>query len=418
MKKSLLTWTLLLLPLLSTTALAASEINSLCYQPDQPNAHTEGVNTAHRFELASVSKVITAFWALDAQKPDFRFTTTIDVTPVDKDSFDVHLTGVWDPYFGREMTHFMMSELYRLNVRKIRNLTFDENFSIFWSVREKPTWSINPTPADVALVLRQKLRMLPQEYNSTRAKAKKIGIQMSENPRISISKIQPLEYSKRVVKDNTRVFFMRSAPLYRYIKEMNRNSNNHVADRLFEFLGGSNKFVPYIKQRLNLSPDDIRLVNGSGDKVFIGHEKVYNEGSCEAIVHIISETRTLLQKYNYDLKDIMAVAGTDQNSTLGERYAGNATAGSMIAKTGTIDPAITLAGLINTEQGPVYFGILYKTKGPKDWANARDKIRKDVVQLMGKFGGKSEIEDYTSNSFLPFDEVSTFVESPNNLRKP
>ena len=316
------------------------------------------------------------------------------------------------------MTHFMMSELYRLNVRKIRNLTFDENFSIFWSVREKPTWSINPTPEDVALVLRQKLRMLPREYNSTRAKAKKLGLQMSENPRVSISKIQPLPSSAREIKDTTRTFYMRSAPLYRYIKEMNRNSNNHVADRLFNFLGGSAKFTSYIKQRLNLSPDEIRLVNGSGDKVLVDNEKIYNEGSCEAIIHIISETRTLLQKFNYDLKDIMAVAGSDQDSTLGERYSGSATAGSVIAKTGTIDPAITLAGLINTEQGPVYFGISYKTKGPKDWANAREKIRKDVVQLMGKFGGKSQIEDYTSSSFLPFDEMSAFIERPFTIRKP
>ncbi|MBC7370009.1 MAG: D-alanyl-D-alanine carboxypeptidase, partial [Bdellovibrionaceae bacterium] len=211
------------------------------------------------------------------------------------------------------------------------------------------------------------------------------------------------------------IFELKSAPLHSYLKEMNRNSNNHVADHLFEIMGGPMEFQQFMKKRLNLDPTDIRLVNGSGDRFFVKDEKdhsqkAYNEASCEALVQVVSGIRTDLRKSNYDIQHIMAVSGVDPGTTLGGRYSSKQMSGAVVAKTGSVDPAITLAGMITTEQGNVYFGILYKTKSPSDWNGARNQIRNDVAGLMNKFGGKNAIEDYNSVTFLPFDAGSQFTE--------
>jgi hypothetical protein len=81
----------------------------------------------------------------------------------------------------------------------------------------------------------------------------------------------------------------------------------------------------------------------------------------------------------------------------------------MVAKTGTVDPAVALAGMISTDKGDIYFGILYQTNGPGDWNRGRDAIRNQVVALMAKFGGKDRINGYHSAGFLPFDSSSKLV---------
>lgn len=408
-----------ILSIIITTALsplvfAKSEMNAMCYLEDKSGAVIEGTNAQNMYEIASVSKIVTSYWALRVLGPNFRFLTQVHIDPVDKDTSDVHIGGGSDPYFGREMTHFLFSELQRNGVTKIRNLTFDENFSLFWSVREKPTLSIDPSRKDIEVVLRQKLRLSSAEYTATRLQAKKMGILLEPklNTRISNIKFRALrEYAPSAT---TRTLNLRSAPLVAYLKEMNRNSNNHVADHLFNFLGGTIEFQNFIKIRLDLDSNDIRLINGSGDRILVTDEKnkqqkEYNEASCEAVVSIISAIRFELRINGYDLQNIMAVSGLDPGTTLGGRYASSQVSGAVVAKTGSVDPAITLAGMITTEQGNVYFGILYKTRSPSDWNSARNKIRDNVIGLMNKFGGKNEIEDYSSTLFLPFDDKSALA---------
>jgi D-alanyl-D-alanine carboxypeptidase len=398
--------------LLSSAAMARTELNSMCYLEDRNGAKVTGTNLENMYELASVSKVVTSFWAVDVLGPDFRFVTRIFIDPAPGGYVDVHVSGGWDPYFGREMTHFLMSELDRLGYTKIRTLSFDEDFSLFWSVREKPTWSIDPSTHDIETTLKQKVRFSKAEYTATRVSALKVGVKMQPTLRLTVQQVRFLSQKDFRPDIQTKEFGFESAPLHSYLKEMNRNSNNHVADHLFEFLGGAKGFQEFIKKRLNLNPNDIRFINGSGDKLYVKDEKnqsqkEYNESSCEALVQIIQAIRTdLVKTKKYDLEDVMAVSGLDPQTTLGGRYAGKQVSGAVIAKTGSVNPAITLAGMISTEQGEVYFGILYKTRSPADWNNARNQIRDKVVGLMNKFGGKDVIDDYKSERFLPFDSQS------------
>jgi D-alanyl-D-alanine carboxypeptidase/D-alanyl-D-alanine-endopeptidase (penicillin-binding protein 4) len=400
-----------------STAWSKAQLNSMCYMEDKPEAKVQGTNASKMYEVASLSKIATSYWALANLGAKYRFKTTIQVTPVSQEIYDVHIAGGRDPFFGRELTFFLISELSRLNIRNVRTLSFDENFVFYWDVREKPIPTIKPVPEKIEANLRQRLKFNPKQYQSARAAAQSVGITMEAAPRVKISSVQFRSKQNFTMTSETKTLELRSVPLHRYIKEMNRNSNNHVADRMFEFLGGHAPFQDFIKAQLGFDAEDIHFINGSGDSISIENSegkkvKLYNKASCDALVHILDATRGLLRSVNMDLEDVMSVSGTDSRSTLHGRYSAASLSGAMVAKTGTVDPAVALAGMISTENGDVYFGILYHTDGPGDWNRGRDLIRTQVVGLMAKYNGKESIKGYQTPTFLPFDSNSRLSKPP------
>jgi D-alanyl-D-alanine carboxypeptidase len=401
--------------LIVPAAWSKPQMNAMCYMEDKPKATVQGLKTKEPFEIASVSKIITSFWALKNLGPQHRFKTRVTVNEVGDGIYDVHVTGARDPFFGRDMSYFLLSELYRLNIRTIRELSFDQNFILNWGVREHPSTNVLPNPDRVEATLRERLKFNARDYTNARTTAANLGISLEAAPRVSIAKIRFVAATEYSAATGAKTLELASAPLYKYLKEMNRVSNNYVADQLFQLLGGSAEFQTFIKKQLGFDAADIHFLNGSGDsvKVTLGEgkiKKVYNEASCDVLVHVLDSMRDLLRKQGLDLENIMAVAGRDARSTLSGRYSAAGVSGAMVAKTGTVDPAVTLAGMISTEQGDVYFGILYHTNGPGDWSRGKDAIRAQVVGLMTKYGGKDDISYQTAAAFLPFDRGSRLCE--------
>lgn len=397
----------------SEKSVANVHMNSMCYLESAAEKSIRGENVQTKFELASVSKIVTSYWAVSQLGPTHRFATMAALDPVGPDLYDVHIVGSRDPVFGRDMTHLLLSELARAGVRKIRNLTFDENFYYFYQVQSRPTWSVLPTTNEIAQQLKSHLKYTPEYFTTVRI-AKSIGIELFARPLISVENSFYLPASQFKSDKNTRFVSVISAPLFNQLKFMNRVSNNFIADHLFFGLGGAEKFQQFLKEKLDLKADDIKFVNGSGDSVIRQDYKnktykVYNESSCESLIKVIVGLRRALSRYNQDLEDVMAVSGKDQ-STLGGRYSGEISSDALIAKTGSVNPAITLAGMISTEKGDVYFGIMYHTDGPSQWSYARNQIRNKILQLINKYGGKDEL-NYTPTKFLPFDKKSVEINS-------
>lgn len=195
---------------------------------------------------------------------------------------------------------------------------------------------------------------------------------------------------------------------------MNTVSNNHVADQIYSFLGGPDKFKVFIRNSLNLNEGDIQFVNGSGNSIVAasGAGKEYNKATCSSIIQVLRDMRQGLRaQYKLSLKDIMPVSGAD-GGTLSPRF--DSIPNSLVAKTGTVDPAITLAGLLSTQGGDVYFGILLQTESPADWNTARDKIRAKVMDLLSQFGGRKSF-NYVTTAFVPFDSSSSLTSVENVL---
>lgn len=397
---------------LSTSAQAA-KMAAFCTWKDDGSSSIKGENISKRLPIASVSKVMTAWWGLTAKGEDYRFQTRIHATPAGEGLYDLHLEGSRDPYFGKESLHFMISELNRHQITKINRLTFDPNFKFYWNVTSNDVavghyTTASPKPTTVKAQLMAAGGLL-KGYQQTRESAKAKGVTLVANPSFQVKTIEPIELGEFQRQIETRTLFMKSSPILALAKEMNRNSNNHAANQIFEHLGGASAFHSFAQERLNLERTAIRFVNGSGDRADLESGATYNEATCEATLKILKDLRSTLKKSNKDLQHVMAVAGGDTNSTTHKLYNNDMTDEALIGKTGTVNPSITLAGIVHSNSGDYYFMYNVGTKGTSaDWRTARALIREKVTGLIRSLKGSDPI-DYNRVSFLSFDGDSDLI---------
>ncbi|MFZ4402823.1 MAG: D-alanyl-D-alanine carboxypeptidase, partial [Pseudobdellovibrionaceae bacterium] len=277
--------------------------------------------------------------------------------------------------------------------------------------------------------LRSHLSVNQYQYSLLRKRASESDVQLLTTYKLQVKNFdfkssadfkQDAESNK-----NLQTFTMQSAPLYRYLKAMNLVSNNHVADFLFNLIGGAAGYKQFIKDRLDYSTNDIEMFNGSGDNVPTRKGSLYNSASCTAVVNIVLDLRRLLMsvpkndnaestKKYFDLEDVMSISEADSEGEHGsihstiQRY--NDLDTSLIAKTGTLNKYSSLAGMISTEKGDLYFSIVVSKFSQKENDSAKVVIKKNVMSIIKKFSGVSPIDTYTPLAFVPFDADSKLVE--------
>ena len=409
----------------SVSASAAKPASYCSLEGEDSNTHIEGIHSNERLPIGSVSKLVTTYWALSAMKSDYRFPTRIYISPIpgqETSTVDLHFEGSRDPYFGKESLHYLISELNKMQIYKIRDLTFDRNFKFFWNANGGPTMTPGtnkvetgyygpdaPTADQVTTELKKYRKNLAFGYSKTRAYLKNFNIELSANAKLSVQNVKFVSSEEFHVPDNSVVRMIYSSPLVRLLKEMNRNSNNHAANQIFEHLGGADKFKEFIHAD-GFSDDDILFVNGHGNRKDIdATDSVYNEASCEAIVKIMTRLRKKLVNVGMDMDDVLAVPGLDEHSTLGA-YQNKPYADSMAAKTGTVGPAVTLAGVLQSKNGPVFFMYNMSTEGTKrDWGRARKAIAVHLTNLTKKFNGGIPFDSHQVK-FVAFDAELFFHE--------
>lgn len=402
--------------LLGNPAQAAS-LRASCHLEDAANDKIDGVNVDDLYPIASVSKIMTAYWAVSKMGVNGRFATTIHIRRVNQDTSDIHFAGSRDPYFGKWALQYVVSELNRMGVSKVRKLTYDEKFKYLndttGDVAHAHFDNHEPSSDRVGSQLKSAFSNISGGYDGLKVKVKRmrdmslpasIKMKVEEITFASSDDFSALQY------DSSYVY--RSTKMHKILKEMNRNSNNYAANNIFESLGGPEKFRTFIKDRLNLGSDVIRFVNGSGDSKITSQGKIYNEATCRAVIKVIQALRSVMRNNGMGLHSVMAVTGRSapgEKSTT-DMYKNDQTDGALIAKTGTVNPAITLAGMMSTEEGNIYFGYIYKTDGSGgDWRAARQKIKVAVTAMIKEHGGGDGISDH-AESFLAMDEGSKLTE--------
>ena len=227
----------------------------------------------------------------------------------------------------------------------------------------------DPTPQRVLANLKYFARAPSTGYPALRVQAKKIqAMTLPATLKMKIGTISVMskaDFKKETdFIEDSRQMILLSIPLQQILKEMNRNSNNYAANLLFESLGGADQFQKFITRTLKTQTTEVHFVNGSGDRLDLAKGKAaYNRASCDAIVRTIAAFRESLQRQKIELENVMALAGEDpsahERSTVSNIYGNETTTDALIAKTGTVNPSVTLAGMASTEEGDVYFGIIY-----------------------------------------------------------
>jgi len=150
----------------------------------------------------------------------------------------------------------------------------------------------------------------------------------------------------------------RSSPLVDILKVLLCYSNNFMAERLGDALGGPSAVRRVLISDIGINPMEISMETTSGRGV--------NRLTPRAMMKIYRALVAQLSQEHLAASDIMPVAGIDPG-TLQKRYTVLPSRGSVIAKTGTLGRtdggASALVGQMRTQSGETLFFVIFNQHG-------------------------------------------------------
>ena len=189
--------------------------------------------------------------------------------------------------------------------------------------------------------------------------------------------VQPMPSNAKIL------FTHESAPMREIIKAMMCYSNNFVAERLGDMLGGPFGVARVVQQNTGSQPSEFYIATSSG----LGINRV----TPAAMMRVLRALRTDLARWRMSFADIMPVAGLDKG-TLEKRFDTDFSEGSVIGKTGTLGNtdggASALSGEINTRSGTFLF-VIFNNRGSV--ARFRSFQNSYVSLIQGQFGGPASV---------------------------
>lgn len=357
-------------------------------------------NSDRLFNPASNVKIATAYAVLKTFGPEFRFQTNIytDGT-VDPSTGtltgNVYVSGK-DPIFANQHGVAIASELNRLGIRSVTgNLYVSDNFSINYS--GSPYASAQALFND--LDASRRVAAASRQWNEYLAYAGKPVMGM---PSVTFSG-QPFVAG---VPSNLKLLFTHeSTPIREILKAVLCYSNNFLAEKLGDMLGGPYAVARLVQLNAQIQPAELSLATSSG----LG----YNRVTPNAMMKLLRALRSNLARYDMTFMDIMPVAGIDQG-TLEERFSTDWARGSIVGKTGTLGNtdggASALAGEANTRQGRLLF-VIFNMHGSVPRFRSFQNGFLPLVQ--SQFGGPAPMT-YNAQS-LEYRMARSRVSYPNGV---
>lgn len=329
------------------------------------------------FNPASAVKLATALAALRTFGPKHRFATAIWITG----SFDKTTGTVTgnlvisgrDPSFHDEHAIAVARELNQFGIKTVTGdlivaprFTMDFNASSqrsgerFYDTLDSTRRSASATRAwlDSRVVLRDQegLRAIP-----------------------SVA-VMGAVYVDSVPKEARVISTHYSPELVDVLKVLLCYSNNFMAERLGDMLGGAQGVARIVNSELGAGDGEVRLASTSG----LGT----NRATPRQMLKLYRTLLDVLHKNKLKASDILPVAGVDPG-TLQKRYAMSPGRGSVIGKTGTLPRtdggASALVGQLRTRNGDTLLFVIFDQRGNvvrfRQWQDAL------VADLQSERGG-------------------------------
>lgn len=333
--------------------------------------------TDQGFNPASSIKLATALVALNTFGPKYRFTTGFWTDG----SFDkangqilgnLYVTGR-DPSFHHEHAIMIAQQLNNVGIRSVTgDLVVAPGFTMnfHWSARTSGELlydALNST-------LRSSEAVRAWTYERTA-----LGDQSSLLTVPSLV-VKGEVYVGSVAPGARLLFTHKSSKLTDVLKVLLCYSNNFMAERIGDSLGGKESVMRQLVALLGIPPGEVQFASLSGLGV--------NRVTPRAMMKILRGLRAELQKNKLTPADIMPVAGIDPG-TLEDRFTGPAWQGSVIAKTGTLvrtdGGASSLVGQMRTAGGgTLLFVIMNQHGNVLRFRSNQDSL---VMQVQNSRGG-------------------------------
>jgi serine-type D-Ala-D-Ala carboxypeptidase/endopeptidase (penicillin-binding protein 4) len=308
-----------------------------------------------QFNPASNLKLATALVALRTFGPQHRFATGIwtDGT-LDKTNGvingNLYVSGR-DPSFHYEHGVLLARELNKLGIKQVTgDLIVAPGFTMNFSASATRSGERLYDTLDSTLRYAEAVRAWNYERTLLNDRAS-----LETVPSVAVMggvAVAPVAPTAKLL------LTQRSSKLVDILKVLLCYSNNFMADRIGEALGGPESVRQQLINMLGLSPDEIRLASLSGLGV--------NRLSPRGMMKIYRALREELQKNKLSPSSIMPVAGIDPG-TLEDRFTGLAWRGSVIAKTGTLlrtdGGASSLVGQMRAANGEVLLFVIMNQRG-------------------------------------------------------
>ena len=338
-------------------------------------------NASALFNPASNVKIATAYAILKTFGPDFRFISNIYTDGViDRTTAtlngNVYVSGK-DPMFGYEHALAVANELNKMGITSVNgDLVVTDNFVMNYSASPQRSGQTLLETLDSS----KRSAAATRNWSNYLSYAGKWG-KVSAAPSVSFTGaiyVQPIPSSPHLL------FTHESAPIREILKVTLCYSNNFLAERLGDMLGGPYAVARLVHLNAGVPPQEFSLATSSG----LG----YNRVSPNAMMKLLRILRDDLARYRMTFADIMPVAGVDKG-TLEKRFDTDFSVGSVVGKTGTLgqtDSGVSsLAGEINTRNGRYLFVIFNQHGRPAKFRSFQNYF---VSLVQGQFGGAAPIK--------------------------
>jgi D-alanyl-D-alanine carboxypeptidase/D-alanyl-D-alanine-endopeptidase (penicillin-binding protein 4) len=308
-----------------------------------------------KFNPASSIKLATSLVALQNFGPDYRFLTSVWASgTIDKTNGtltgDLIITGR-DPSFHYEHAVMIAKQLNELGIRTVNgNLIVAPGFTMNFD------WSAKHSGEE----FRNTFDAARRSGNATRAW---LDERTLINDMRSLRSVPSVMITGEVQIGSappaaTPLLTHKSSKLVDVLKVMLCYSNNFMAERIGDSLGGPQNVRAVLVNKLKINPDEVFMSSTSGLGV--------NRFTARSMMKILRALRDELKKNKLTLSDILPVAGIDPG-TLEDRYNDPFERGSVIAKTGTLvrtdGGASSLVGQMKTKSGSVVLFVILNQRG-------------------------------------------------------
>ena len=305
------------------------------------------------FNPASNVKVITALAVLKTLKPTYRFPTKLYTdgvynTQTGEIYGNLYVIG-GDPSFNQEHGVELAAALNQLGVRQIKgDLIVSPSFTLGYNPSARASAATLKTAMDGG-------KRSPAATNAYQALLN-VNRQTATNyPSVVITG----NATSEDLPTNLRLLVTHeSSPLKDILKACLSFSNNFIAERLGDAVGGSFRVAQIAQQEAKVDPSELYIASSSGLGV--------NRVTPRAMMKVFRALHNELAKNKMSITDILPVAGVDQG-TLHNRFTDYNSQASVIGKTGTLpqtDGGVSsLVGQAGTAKGDILFFVIFNMRG-------------------------------------------------------